>query len=101
MMRRSIRAPALQRQARRIRRRRMTRRRSILAVGALLLAPLVCARGGGAAAAQGKAAPAAGPATVSRAAFGQTADGTAVESFTLRNAHGLEIKAITLGAILT
>ena len=79
----------------------MTRRRSILAVGALVLAPLVCARGGGAAAAQGKAAPAGGQATVSRAAFGQTADGTAVESFTLRNAHGIEVKAITLGAIIT
>jgi aldose 1-epimerase len=38
--------------------------------------------------------------TVSRAPFGQMPDGTAVESFTLRNAHGIEVKAITYGGII-
>jgi aldose 1-epimerase len=44
---------------------------------------------------------AAGRAGVTRASFGQLPDGTAVESFTLRNAHGLEVRAITYGAIIT
>jgi aldose 1-epimerase len=39
-------------------------------------------------------------AAVSRAPFGQLPDGTAVESFTLRNAHGIEVKAITYGGII-
>src|SRR4029077_11009743 len=50
--------------------------------------------------AQAPAAPAASPPGVSRAAFGKLADGTAVESFTLRNAHGIEVRAITYGAII-
>jgi aldose 1-epimerase len=55
-------------------------------------------------AAQGTA-PAAKPpaparAGVTRAPFGQLPDGTAVESFTLRNAHGIEVRAITYGAII-
>jgi hypothetical protein len=33
--------------------------------------------------------------------FGQTQDGQAVESYTLRNAHGLTAKVMTYGAILT
>jgi aldose 1-epimerase len=37
---------------------------------------------------------------VTRAPFGKLADGTAVESFTLRNAHGVEVRAITYGAII-
>lgn len=40
-------------------------------------------------------------ATVSRAAFGTLPDGRAVESFTLANGRGVEITAITYGAILT
>ncbi len=44
-------------------------------------------------------APAGKPA-VSRAPFGRTPDGTAVESFTLRNAHGIEVRAITYGAVI-
>jgi aldose 1-epimerase len=33
-------------------------------------------------------------------AFGQTADGTAVEVFTLKNHHGLKLRAMTYGAIV-
>jgi aldose 1-epimerase len=72
------------------------------------MATVMIVRDGGAARAQGQASPAPGAAapvaaraTVSRAAFGQLPDGTAVESFTLRNAHGIEVKAITYGAIIT
>src|SRR5690242_5040703 len=78
----------------------MIRRRDVVALVAVPL--LVIARGGTPAAAQPKAAaPAAGKVTLARAAFGTLPDGTAVESFTLRNGHGLEVKAITLGAIIT
>ena len=41
------------------------------------------------------------PARVSRAAFGQTGDGAPVEMFTLTNAHGMEVKAIGYGAVIT
>jgi aldose 1-epimerase len=44
---------------------------------------------------------AAGHAGVTRAPFGQLPDGTAVESFTLRNASGMEVRAMTYGAIIT
>jgi aldose 1-epimerase len=48
-------------------------------------------------------APAAAPppTTVTRAPFGTTPDGTAVEAFTLKNANGLELRAITYGGIIT
>jgi aldose 1-epimerase len=48
-------------------------------------------------------APAAAPPppTVTRAPFGTTPDGTAVEAFTLKNANGLELRAITYGGIIT
>jgi aldose 1-epimerase len=46
--------------------------------------------------AQGKEKPA-----VSRAPFGRTADGKAVEIFTLTNRNGLEVKAMTYGGIIT
>ncbi len=49
---------------------------------------------GSAAAASGKS-----PA-VTRAPFGQTPDGEAVESFTLTNAHGIELRAISYGGII-
>ena len=38
---------------------------------------------------------------VSRAPFGQLPDGRRVELFTLSNAHGIEVKAMTYGAIIT
>jgi len=50
--------------------------------------------------AQAPAAPPASHPGVTRAAFGKLADGTAVEAFTLRNAHGIEVRAITYGAII-
>jgi len=49
-------------------------------------------------------APAAAPQShpsVTRTPFGKTADGTAVEVFTLTNANGLELRAITYGGIIT
>src|SRR6185503_15598948 len=39
-------------------------------------------------------------ASVARADFGRTADGQKVELFTLTNAHGIEVRAITYGGIL-
>jgi aldose 1-epimerase len=39
--------------------------------------------------------------TVTRAPFGTMPDGTAVEAFTLRNRAGVELRAITYGAIIT
>jgi aldose 1-epimerase len=41
------------------------------------------------------------PAAVSRAPFGRLPDGRDVELFTLRNAHGVEVRAMTYGAIIT
>ena len=38
---------------------------------------------------------------MTRAPFGKTADGQAVEAFTLKNANGLEVTAITYGGIIT
>ena len=67
---------------------------TIALAGILVLAGVRVSRGSQA------AAPAASPAGVTRAAFGKLADGTAVESFTLRNAHGIEVRAITYGAII-
>lgn len=51
--------------------------------------------------AQPAPAAAAPPSTVTRAPFGTTADGTAVEAYTLENANGLELRAITYGGIIT
>lgn len=45
-------------------------------------------------------APAASAASVTRAAFGTLPDGTAIEVFTLTNAHGLVVRAITYGGII-
>jgi len=42
-----------------------------------------------------------GPGTVTRQGFGRLPDGTAVELFTLTNAHGVEVRAMTYGAIIT
>ena len=39
-------------------------------------------------------------ATIVRAPFGKLPDGTAVELFTLTNAHGVEVRAMTYGAII-
>lgn len=39
--------------------------------------------------------------TMVRAPFGTTADGQAVEAFTLKNANGVEVTAITYGGIIT
>ncbi len=41
------------------------------------------------------------PKRVSRSPFGTLPDGRAVEAFTLTNAHGLEVRVITYGAIIT
>ena len=49
------------------------------------------------------APPAEDPAmlAVTRAPFGRTPDGQDIEVFTLRNANGIEVKAITYGGIIT
>ena len=39
--------------------------------------------------------------SVTRAPFGELPDGRAVELFTLANAHGIEVRAMTYGAIIT
>jgi aldose 1-epimerase len=41
------------------------------------------------------------PAEISRAAFGTTSEGHAVETFTLRNASGIEMRVVSLGGIIT
>src|SRR5688500_5674155 len=57
----------------------------------------VTASGGG----QATAAPAASAGVgVTRTPVGRLPDGTAVESLTLRNAQGIEVRAITYGAII-
>ena len=38
---------------------------------------------------------------MTRAPFGKTADGQAVDAFTLKNANGIEVQAITYGGIIT
>src|SRR5687768_5371126 len=41
------------------------------------------------------------PPAISRAAFGSSQDGQPVETFTLRNANGIEMRVISLGGIIT
>ena len=45
--------------------------------------------------------PPGGRSAVTREPFGKTADGKAVEAFTLTNANGLSLRAITYGGIIT
>jgi aldose 1-epimerase len=69
------------------------------ALSALLTLPLLAGRPS-----PGAAQPAAqstkASATVTSAPFGKLPDGTAVEAFTLTNASGIEVRAITYGAIV-
>lgn len=67
---------------------------------AALVVVLSVSRCGGAEAPAPQPAPPAPPA-IARAAFGTTADGHPVESFTLRNANGIELRVISLGGIIT
>jgi aldose 1-epimerase len=67
----------------------------------IVIAGLLGLAGSSAARGAAPTAPAAGHAGVTRAPFGTLPDGTAVEAFTLRNAHGVEVRAITYGAIIT
>ncbi|MCC6930118.1 MAG: galactose mutarotase [Gemmatimonadaceae bacterium] len=48
-----------------------------------------------------RAAAAASPQSVTRESFGTTRAGDAVDRYTLRNAHGVEVQVITYGAIIT
>jgi aldose 1-epimerase len=80
----------------------MPTRRSILSIAALALAlaPLACtADAPSRTAAPNPASPASPPNTV-RAPFGMLPDGTPVEIFTLTNAHGVEVRAMTYGGII-
>jgi aldose 1-epimerase len=45
--------------------------------------------------------PGGAPPPITRAAFGTSQDGQAVETFTLRNANGIEMRVISLGGIVT
>src|SRR5262245_20827391 len=47
------------------------------------------------------AAASAQKASVRKATFGKTADGQAVDAYTLTNANGVEVTAITFGGIIT
>ena len=47
------------------------------------------------------APPAAKKATIVKSPFGRTADGTTIDLFTLTNAHGMEVRAISYGATVT
>jgi len=58
-----------------------------LRIGALLLLTAACAR--------------EREASISRALFGRMPDGSEVEVLTLTNAHGVELRAISYGAIIT
>jgi aldose 1-epimerase len=49
----------------------------------------------------GQSTPPGPPKPVAREPFGKLPDGRAVERFTLTNAHGMEVKAITYGGIIT
>jgi aldose 1-epimerase len=49
----------------------------------------------------GQSTPPGGRKPVSREPFGKLPDGRAVERFTLTNAHGMEVQAITYGGIIT
>ena len=49
----------------------------------------------------GKAKQAPMTASIQKAPFGQTPDGAAVDLYTLKNAHGLTLKVMTYGAIIT
>src|SRR5262245_31499033 len=78
-----------------------TRRSSLsIAVLALSLAPLACT----ADAPSRRAAPpgmtTVTPSSTVRAPFGTLPDGTPVEIFTLTNAHGVEVRAMTYGGII-
>ena len=44
--------------------------------------------------------PSTSPARTTRAAFGTLPDGTAIELFTVTNGHGVELRAMTYGAII-
>src|SRR5262249_26689002 len=61
------------------------RRMRALAVGALIFLSECSMHGAG----------------VSRSPFGRLPDGRSVELFTLTNAHGIEVRAMTYGAIIT
>jgi aldose 1-epimerase len=67
---------------------------------AMLVGVAVCAAGERARAAEASLAPVATPG-VSRQPFGKMPDGTVVDVFTLTNRNGVEIKAISYGAIIT
>src|SRR5262245_44903045 len=68
----------------------------VLAVAAAIGAA-ACGRPAEAPAARGTAAPSA----VSHARFGALPDGEIVEAYTLRNTHGVAVRAITYGGIIT
>jgi aldose 1-epimerase len=74
----------------------MKRARPVVSSFLAILLWIVSVPGGGGSAAE----PARATPGVARAAFGRLPDGQAVESFTLTNARGIEMRAISYGAII-
>ena len=74
--------------------------RSLLAVaaGAALASALACAS---TPASVPALSPASAQRSVTKSTFGHAPDGTPVDAYTLRNAHGVEVRAITYGGIIT
>jgi aldose 1-epimerase len=68
----------------------------VVAFGFAVLCQVVAAAGDGQQPAKGTAPPG-----VTRQSFGKTADGTAVDIFTLVNRNGMEVRAMTYGGIIT
>lgn len=67
----------------------------LIGAAAVVAQPFHAADGG-----QGQAAPAT-KRGVAHAPWGTTQDGTAVELYTLTNSHGVEVRAMTYGGIIT
>lgn len=76
-------------------------RGSRLGIVLIAAATAACGESCGFAVARLDKAPSASPPAIARASFGATADGQPVDTFTLRNANGIEMRVISLGGIIT
>jgi aldose 1-epimerase len=78
----------------------MTTLRIVTPIIAVVLAAQVGGAGQPAAGGRQMSAPSPKKASVSRAPFGRTRDGTAIELFTLTNAKGMEVRTMPYGSII-